>query len=79
MAVVATRLDAHLASSPEASGFDLIPFAALVGGDFLVLDYGAGAQAQPAVSVWHHQTSDAFAPDTSPVAASFAGFMRTLP
>ncbi|WP_152608484.1 hypothetical protein [Croceibacterium mercuriale] len=77
--MVATRLDAHLARSPEASGFDLIPFAALVGGDFLVLDYGAGAQAEPAVSVWHHQTSDAFAPDISPVPASFVGVLCAVP
>lgn len=77
IAVVATRLDAHLARSADVPGFDLIPFAALVGGDFLVLDYAAGPE--PSVAIWYHATSDEFAPDTKPVAASFAEFMATLP
>lgn len=79
VSVVATRLDAHLARAADAPGWALIPFAALGGGDYLVLDYGAGAQANPTVSVWYHQTSAEFAPDTQPVSASFAEFMATLP
>lgn len=79
VAVVATRLDAHLARTTDAPGWELVPFAALVGADYLVLDYGAGPQAEPTVSIWHHQTSAEFAADTQPVAASFAEFMRTLP
>ena len=79
VAVVASQLDARLAASPDSAGFDLIPVAALFGGDFLVLDYRAGQQAAPSVAIWYHETSDEFAPDTKPVAASFAEFIDTLP
>lgn len=79
VAVVASQLDARLAASPDSAGFDLIPVAALFGGDFLVLDYRTAQQARPAVAIWYHETSDEFAPDTRPVADSFAEFLTALP
>lgn len=79
VAVVATQLDSRLVASEDSLGFDLVPFAALFGGDFLVLDYRAGKSAVPKVSIWYHDTSEDFAPDARPIAPSFSEFLDALP
>lgn len=77
IAVVASQLDARLAPSEDSRGFELVPFAALFGGDFLVLDY-RGERREPAVSIWYHETSEEFAPDVRRVAESFDEFLAQI-
>ncbi|MBX7482728.1 SMI1/KNR4 family protein [Qipengyuania qiaonensis] len=79
VAVVATQLDARLSSSEDGIGLELVPFAALFGGDFLVLDYRGEGAVVPKVSIWFHESSEDFAPDARPIAPSFGDFINALP
>ena len=77
IAVVATQLDARLAKSEDSLGFDCIPFAALFGGDFLVLEF-TNASTEPRVAHWDHEMSEDMAPALTPVAPDFASFLDKL-
>lgn len=77
IAVVATQLDARLALSEDSLGFDCVPFAALFGGDFLVLEF-ADAATEPRVAHWDHELSEEMAPALTPVAPDFAAFLAML-
>ncbi len=78
VAVVASQLDARLATSEDTIGYDLIPIASLFAGDFLVLDYRHNPN-KPQISLWNHETSDDFSPDAKPIASDFETFEGTLP
>ncbi len=75
--VVVTQLDSRLIDDPDLVGMNVIPIAALFGGDFACLNYRTD-RSRPAVAVWDHEQSDEFAPHLEKVADSFDAFLRTL-
>ncbi len=75
--VVASQLDARLATNPEGEHMDLIPIAALFAGDFVVLDYRQ-IRTLPSVGVWDHEASIDFAPVVHTVAPTLATFLALL-
>jgi len=74
---VLTQLDARLVDRDDLVGMNVIPIAALFGGDFVCLDYRDG-RAAPTVAVWDHEQSDELAPHLDKVADSFESFLRLL-
>jgi len=54
-----------------------VPFAAIFPGDFLCFDYNQGEPPLPVVW-WNHDKSREDKPDLTPVAASFAEFLKLL-
>ncbi|MFV0367402.1 MAG: hypothetical protein ACK5KM_02985 [Hyphomicrobiaceae bacterium] len=78
VAVVAAQLDARLAPSEDVLGFEFIPNAALLGGDFVILDYRLNRR-KPQIAIWFHDTSDEFSPDTSVISNDFESFYNSLP
>ena len=72
-----TQLDARLVVDENSFGYVLLPFAALFGGDFLVLDYREGNGA-PSVARRDHERSDDLAPVADMVAPSFEAFVALL-
>jgi hypothetical protein len=74
---VLTQLDARLVDREDLVGMNVIPIAALFGGDFVCLDYRGGGAA-PTVAVWDHEQSEELAPHLEEVADSFESFLRVL-
>jgi SMI1-KNR4 cell-wall len=77
VAVVATQLDARLATDEDATRLDLIPIAATFAGDFIVLDYRKNRE-NPSVALWDHELSDDMMPQTEALAPSFGAFLDML-
>lgn len=75
--MIASQLDSRLASDPDGDNIDLVPIAALFGGDFVVLDY-RGAPDTPSVAIWDHESSTDFAPAVRTVSAGFTEFLAQL-
>jgi len=75
--VVMTQLDSRLIDNQELVGMNVIPVAALFGGDFLCLDYRADLRS-PLIAVWEHEHSDDFRPSLETVATSFSQFQEML-
>jgi hypothetical protein len=73
---ILTQLDARLVEDENLVGMNLIPFAAIFGGDFVCLDYRESAV--PRISLWFHEESDDFAPVTETIADSFEAFIEML-
>ncbi|PQO25998.1 SMI1/KNR4 family protein [Blastopirellula marina] len=73
ISVVTSQLDCRLIDDEDSTGMNVLPIAALFGGDFVCLDYRESAS--PCVSVWKHETSDEFSPDLITVANSFTSFL----
>jgi hypothetical protein len=70
--VVMTQIDDRLVGEDEV-GTRLVPFAAVFGGDFLVLDFRRDPDG-PAIGLWDHNRSEEFAPFVVDVAESFTAF-----
>lgn len=75
--VVISQLDERLIDDENLVGMNVIPIAALFGGDFLCLDF-RNARDCPAVAVWDHEQSDEFSPYLEVVANSFGEFTEKL-
>lgn len=75
--VVTTQLDGRLASSADAEHLEMVPFAALFAGDYLMLDYRV-AGTEPGVSVWYHELSTENGPHAELVADTFSGFLSII-
>jgi hypothetical protein len=73
--VVFSQIEDRLVEDEEATGTLLVPVAALVGGDFVCLDY---RDDNVAVCVWDHEMSGDSEPATVRVAPSFSEFLRQL-
>ena len=54
--VVISQLDERLFVHEDILGFELIPIAALYGGDFLCLNYVENT-ANPSICIWYHEES----------------------
>ena len=75
--VVVSQLDERLIDDEDLVGINVLPIAALFGGDFVCLDYRSTAD-DPVVAVWDHELSDEFSPHLEFLAESFTEFTTLL-
>lgn len=75
--VVLTQIETRLTSDQDLLGANVIPFAALFGGDFACLDF-RNSSALPVVSVWDHERSDDWMPQLEEVAPTLEAFEQSL-
>ena len=75
--VVESQIGERLTDRTDTVGMDVVPIAALFGGDFVCLDYRESKDS-PKVVVWDHEQSDEFSPVTELVANSFDEFLELL-
>lgn len=75
--VIISQINERLVDNPDIVGTNVIPIAALFGGDFLCLDYRNNI-ANPNISVWEHEKSDIFQPYLEKIANSLPEFETLL-
>ena len=75
--VVMSQLDERLFVHEDILGFELVPIAALFGGDFLCLNYIEDPE-NPSICIWHHEESYELEPAIEFVADSFTEFLAML-
>ena len=75
--VVMSQLDERLFVHEDILGFELIPIAALYGGDFLCLNYVENT-ANPSICIWYHEESYELEPAVEFVANNFTEFLVML-
>jgi SMI1/KNR4 family protein len=75
--VVMSQLDERLFVHEDILGFELVPIAALFGGDFLCLNYIEDPE-NPRICIWYHEESYELEPAIEFVADSFTEFLAML-
>ena len=75
--VVMSQLDERLFVHEDILGFELIPIAALFGGDFVCLNYVEDSE-NPSMCIWYHEESYELEPSVEFVANSFTEFLVML-
>jgi len=75
--VVVSQLDERLFVHEDILGFELVPIAALFGGDFLCLNYIEDPE-NPSICIWYHEESYELEPAIEFVADSFTEFLAML-
>ncbi len=76
--VVWTQIEDRLIDDEELEyGTNMVPIAALFGGDFVCLDY-RGSGDEPTVVIWDHELSEELCPHTTPTSTTFRGFLQLL-
>ena len=75
--VVMSQLDERLFVHEDILGFELVPIAALFGGDFLCLNYIEDPE-NPRICIWYHEESYELEPDIEFVANNFTEFLAML-
>ena len=75
--VVMSQLDERLFVHEDILGFELVPIAALFGGDFLCLNYIEDPD-NPSICIWYHEESYELEPAIEFVADSFTEFLAML-
>ena len=75
--VVMSQLDERLFVHEDILGFELVPIAALFGGDFLCLNY-IEDPAHPSMCIWYHEESYELDPAIEFVANNFTEFLDIL-
>ena len=75
--VVMSQLDERLFVHEDILGFELIPIAALYGGDFLCLNYVENT-VNPSICIWYHEESYELEPAVEFVANNFTQFLAML-
>ena len=75
--VVMSQLDERLFVHEDILGFELVPIAALFGGDFLCLNY-IEDPAHPSMCIWYHEESYELDPAIEFVANNFTEFLDML-
>ena len=75
--VVMSQLDERLFVHEDILGFELIPIAALFGGDFVCLNYLENPD-NPNICIWYHEESYELEPAVEFVANNFAEFLDML-
>ena len=75
--VVMSQLDERLFVHEDILGFELVPIAALFGGDFLCLNYIEDPE-NPSICIWHHEESYELEPAIEFVANNFTEFSDML-
>ena len=75
--VVSTQLEGRIVFDEDYVGMQLIPIAALFGGDFLCLNYIEDPE-NPSICIWHHEESYELEPAIEFVANNFTEFSDML-
>ncbi len=75
--VVLTQVDDRIIADGDKLGYDIIPIAALYGGDLLCYDYRENAN-DPELCVWDHEESDELEPITYYVCESWEALQNML-
>lgn len=75
--VVSTQLEGRIVFDEDYVGVQLIPIAALYGGDFLCLNYVEDAE-NPSICIWYHEESYELEPAVEFMANSFTEFLDML-
>lgn len=75
--VVSTQLEGRIVFDENYAGMQLIPIAALFGGDFLCLNYIEDPE-NPSICIWHHEESYELEPAIEFVANNFTEFSDML-
>lgn len=75
--VVMSQLDERLFVHEDILGFELVPIAALFGGDFLCLNYIENPE-NPSICIWYHEESYELEPAIEFVANNFTKFLAML-
>ena len=75
--VVMSQLDERLFVHEDILGFELVPIAALFGGDFLCLNYIEDPD-NPSICIWYHEESYELEPAIEFVANNFTEFLDIL-
>ena len=76
--VVMTQLDERLQDGfdEDATGYQVVPIAALFAGNFLCLDYRTSDV--PSIAIWFHEESEEYSPEMVKIADSFSEFLDML-
>lgn len=75
--VVMSQLDERLFVHEDILGFELVPIAALFGGDFICLNYIENPE-NPSICIWYHEESYEVDPAIEFVANNFTEFLAML-
>mgnify|MGYP000875586719 FL=1 len=75
--VVMSQLDERLFVHEDILGFELVPIAALFGGDFVCLNYIEDLK-NPSICIWYHEESYELEPSVEFVANNFTEFLDML-
>ena len=75
--VVSTQLEGRIVFDEDSVGMQLIPIAALYGGDFLCLNYVEDPD-NPNICIWYHEESYELEPSLEFVANNFTEFLAML-
>ena len=75
--VVSTQLEGRIVFDEDNVGMQLIPIAALYGGDFLCLNYVEDSE-NPNISIWYHEESYELEPAIEFLANNFTEFLAML-
>ena len=75
--LVSTQLEGRIVFDEDYVGMQLIPIAALFGGDFVCLNYVKDSE-NPSICIWYHEESYELEPAIELVANNFAEFLDML-
>ena len=75
--VVSTQLEGRIVFDEDYVGMQLIPIAALFGGDFVCLNYVKDSE-NPSICIWYHEESYELEPAIELVANNFTEFLDML-
>ena len=75
--VVSTQLEGRIVFDEDYVGMQLIPIAALFGGDFVCLNYVKDSE-NTSICIWYHEESYELEPAIELVANNFAEFLDML-
>lgn len=75
--VVSTQLEGRIVFDEDYVGMQLIPIAALFGGDFVCLNYIDNSD-NPNICIWYHEESYELEPAVEFVANNFTEFLAML-
>lgn len=75
--VVSTQLEGRIVFDEDNVGMQLIPIAALFGGDFVCLNYVEDSK-NPSICIWYHEESYELGPAIGFLANNFTEFLAML-
>ena len=75
--VVSTQLEGRIVLDEDNVGMQLIPIAALFGGDFVCLNYVEDSE-NPSICIWYHEESYELEPVIEFLANNFTEFLAML-
>lgn len=74
---MSTQLEGRIVFDEDNVGMQLIPIAALFGGDFVCLNYVEDSE-NPSICIWYHEESYELGPAIGFLANNFTEFLAML-